>query len=117
MIQKDITFCQQPQTVACDGQCHKAWGISRRPKEQLSEDHDDYAWLADHELGFAPADPGTTEGDHAKPCNTIARDPAIINKWCVRQCERSVMVDRGTPIVLRSFESRRYNIPRKHQEG
>jgi hypothetical protein len=113
MLTKTITYCGQRVTVACDGQCHKAWGINRRPSYQLTDHEDDYAYPADYELGFAPADPGTTEGDQAKPCATVATDPAIMNKWCVRECERCSMHDQGEPVTLRTFDKRRYNIPRR----
>jgi len=112
-LEKQITFCGRQQVVACDGQCHKAWGINSRPHYQLTDDLDDYAYPADHELGFAPADPGTTEGDQAKPCASVATDPAIINQWCVRECERMSMHDPGEPVKLRTFDKRRYNIPRR----
>lgn len=113
ILTKAITFCGRQVTVACDGQCHKAWGINTRPHLQLTDHEDDYAFPADHELGFAPADPGTTEGDQGKPCSSVATDPAIINKWCVRECERMSMHDVGSPITLRTFDKRRYNIPRR----
>jgi len=113
MLEKKITFCGREVTVACDGQCHKAWGIQIRPRFQLTDDPDDHAYAADHELGFAPADPGTYEGDHAKPCASVATDPAIINQWCVRECERMSMHDAGEPVTLRTFDKRRYNIPRR----
>jgi len=72
---------------------------------------DDYAWLDDSELGIAPVDPGTTEGDHAKPLEV--NSAADINKWCVRECERMVMSMPGETgrLVLRDFSRRRYNIP------
>lgn len=113
MLEKKLKFCGQQVTVACDGQCHKAWGINSRPHLQLTDNIDDYAYPADHELGFAPADPGTTEGDDAKPCASVATDPAIINKWCVRECERMSMHEAHEPVKLRTFDKRRYNIPRR----
>lgn len=78
----------KPVAVACDARCDKAWGIQNRPHRQLSEHVDDYVWLSDEELGEAPADPGTYEGGHGKPEFSDQR----MNKWCVRECERSAMV-------------------------
>ena len=99
-LEKMITYVGQPAKVACDGKCDKAWGISRRPRVYLGDgnekgelDPDDFAYLSDHELGEAPADPGTYEGGHAKPRD--ANDAKHMNKWCVRECERSEMSDPG----------------------
>jgi hypothetical protein len=103
-----ITFFCQPARVVCDRQCHKAWGINNRPRVQLSDDPDDYAFLADDELGEAPADPGTYEGGDAKPLSP----DEFPQKWCVRECERCAMSQPGEyhlPLVVRSFDQRRYN--------
>lgn len=101
-------------SVACDGRCDKAWGINGRPRVQLSPtDEDDYAWLADSELGAALADPGTYEGGHAKPSGVVGSEG--MNKWCVRECERCVTSAPGEsdrPLALRDFTRRVYNIPR-----
>lgn len=83
MLVKNIIYCGQHCTVVCDAKCIKAWGSNVREKSFLSEDCDDYEFLSDGELGDAPIDPGTYEGGHAKPL-----EPEI-NKWCVRECERS----------------------------
>lgn len=86
--------------LACDGNCQKAWGEHSRPTIQLSENEDDFAYLADDELGIAPADPGTYEGGCGKPS-----EPKH-NKWCFRECERSSWCgDREIP-VLKKFENR-----------
>lgn len=97
-------------TLACDGNCTKAWGINRRPFEKLSENPDDVAYLADHELGEAPSDPGTYEGGYGKP--SPDGGPNRQNKWCYRECERSDVwevdeKDRRLP----NFSERLYNIP------
>lgn len=106
MLMKDVLYFGKPVTVGCDEQCHKAWGINNRPKRQLSDDPDDYVFLADHELGFAPADPGTYEGECAKPREKSER----MNKWCVRECERNAMEDKGTPLTLPDLENPRPNM-------
>jgi hypothetical protein len=112
LIEKLITFCGQPAKVACDGNCGKAWGINKRPCVLLSPTNvDDYAWLADDELGEAPADPGTREGGHAKPL--VVTGPEDLNKWCVRECERCEMSPPGKSderLGLRDFSRRLYNI-------
>src|SRR5258708_1531509 len=93
MILKSITYFGGLATHACDGQCDKAWGINSRPSVAAhtpgfnGDPHDDYAYLADDELGIAPRDPGTYEGGYGKPKR--ARGPEDINKCCVRECERS----------------------------
>lgn len=89
LLVKPITFFDEKLVLACDGRCDKAWGINTRPRHQLSDDPDDYEFLADGELGEAPADPGTYEGNHAKPAPSDG--PYRQNKWCARECERSVM--------------------------
>jgi hypothetical protein len=106
---KQILFCGKTAIVCCDAKCNKAWGINNRPKVQLSKDEDDYAFLADGELGEAPVDPGTYEGDHAKPQTDAER----MNKWCVRECERCRMSEMDHPtetLETYDFSQRRYNI-------
>lgn len=113
-LEKRVTFFGQSAKVACDGCCSKAWGMNSRPSVQLSGDIDDFYYIADGELADAPADPGTTEGDHAKPL--VVRSAADMNKWCVRECERCVMSDPGAadaPLKLRDFTERRYNKPQR----
>ena len=110
MITKRLTFAGQTATHACDGKCHKAWGINHRPSVQISDEEDDDAYLADGELGEAPIDPGTYEGGHAKP--RAAKGPEDINKWCTRECERSWMSEPGQPDAppkLPDFSVRFYN--------
>ena len=110
MHTKQITFFGQQVTMACDGRCAKAWGISQRPKVEFDpKEPDDVAWLADDELGEAPADPGTYEGGHAKPDG-----PHDMNKWCARECERSKMFRYSETVTVRDFSQRRYNQPWKH---
>lgn len=121
-ISKEIRFFGHPCIVACDAKCSKAWGGSHRPKAYrmpsgeyvpMSKkraalaglDEDDYAYLADGELGEAPLDPGTEEGGNPKPYYPQDR----LNKWCARECERSVIVDIGEPIILPDFSQRYYN--------
>jgi hypothetical protein len=99
MIFKNIQYFGQPALAVCDANCGKAWGINLRPKVQLSADADDYEYLADGELGEAPADPGTYEGGQAKPTDPDER----LNKWCVRECERCKMTHAG-PRVLGEIE-------------
>jgi len=104
-----ITYFGQLAKVNCDGNCKKACGLNGRPKVQLSADEDDYAFLADDELGEAPADPGTYEGNDAKP-ESAAGFP---NKWCVRECERCARSKPGEcdlPLAIKSFSKRVYNL-------
>lgn len=107
ILVKWITYSGRPAIVACDANCKKAWGVNLRPKVMLSENEDDYAFLADGELGEAPAYPGSWEGQHTKPQKKSER----LNKWCVRECERSVMKPPGETLVLPDFGKRRYNLP------
>lgn len=112
MYTQQIPWSGRAVTLACDGQCAKAWGINARPKVRFGNDPDDHALLADHELGFAPADPGTYEGGHAKPDG-----PADMNKWCARECERSKIFEAGQTVALPEFSKRLYNQPWKHPEA
>lgn len=110
MIKKRLIYVGQNATHACDGHCTKAWGNNGRPRVQLSDDIDDYAYLADDEIGEAPKDPGTYEGGHAKP--TDAKGPGDINKWCVRECERAWLSPPGQPDAvpeLPDYSTRFYN--------
>ncbi len=88
-----ISFFFQKVNVKCDRNCQKAWGNNTRPRDLQDE------FLKDEELGIAPQDPGTYEGDHAKP---LSPDD-FPNKWCVRECERCGMSDFGEKIELPRF--------------
>lgn len=136
MIQKDILYCGQRVTIACDGECHKAWGKNGRPRSMVVPepipvlvpvlaspasgfqagpplDPDDWFYYADHELPFAPKEVGSYEGEDTKPKVRSER----LNKWCARECERCVMVKRDAPLELPDFNQRIYNIPRKRAES
>ena len=108
MPESYITYFAQRAKVCCDGNCRKAWGINNRPRVQLSDDPDDFEYLADDELGDAPVDPGTYEGMSAKPLS-VAEFP---NKWCVRECERCKMSSPGEssePLKIKTFDKRQKN--------
>lgn len=133
MIAKGITFFGNPCVLICDAKCHKAWGINNRPRVYLEDpelrvypneeahypdedtiDLDNYAHLADGELGDAPIDPGIYEGGHAKPKTPEER----LNKWCARECERSSIVDYNTEFELDDLSQRFYNCqPHTRPEG
>ncbi|MBS4000760.1 MAG: hypothetical protein KGZ71_09800 [Desulfobulbaceae bacterium] len=130
-MEKIITFFGQKVKVACDEKCNKAWGNSQRPRlyPEISEtrifglngesvypdgndpldeqeiDFDNFIFCSDDELGDAPIDPQTYEGDQAKPTN----ESDYGNKWCVRECERCEMSEPGKlnePIELIDFSKR-----------
>ncbi len=84
-------------------------------------DEDNYASLSDDELPDAPASSngtpddgaykglGTWEGGDGKPETEGER----LNKWCARECERSIMPDGWIdvdPSELPDFSVRQYNI-------
>lgn len=96
MPSKQILYFGKECVVACDGRCDKAWGINGRPKKAYTDDPDDYVFLGDDALGTAPA-PGETaicaEGVHGKPSASSITDGALMNRWCTRECERSVVMD------------------------
>ena len=97
-----VVFFGQRVMCICDGRCDKAWGISHRPHVQLGSHVDDTAMLADQELGEAPVDPGTYEGDHGKPTDKQH------NKWCVRECERSRLETDVELTLPRDFSVRQH---------
>lgn len=70
---------------------------------------DDFYYIPDGELGLAPDDPGTYEGDHAKPRS--CEGPDRMNRWCARECERSVLLEPLVEPFRRppNFERRVYN--------
>lgn len=112
MIVKAITYFAKPCAVACDAKCEKAWGINNRPQVQFDKnDDDDTAYLPDDDLGIAPDDPGTYEGGYGKPQLPNQR----LNKWCVRECERSAIADLGELVELPDFSTLVYNQPWKHE--
>ena len=118
MIVKRLIFFGLPATHACDGKCDKAWGRNGRPHVQLSDDPDDYASLADGELGTAPTVTGVTEDGQNKPLD--AKGPEDINKWCIRECERQWLSDPrypDAPPELPDYSARLYNkAPHRREE-
>jgi len=112
MIKKHVTLFGQPATHACDGRCDKAWGIGNRPTTPPREGTtDDYAFLADDELGTAPIEGYGYEGGDCKPID--AKGPEDVNKWCIRACERAWMSPPGQPDAtpnLPDYTTRFYNI-------
>lgn len=108
-----IVYCGQAATIACDAKCEKAWGINTRPRHYFvgeEKDPDDYAFLADGELGEAPKDPGTYEGGDAKPTKRDQR----LNRWCARECERCEITPPGRPeakLEFHDFSKRLANKP------
>jgi hypothetical protein len=114
-MEKIITYWGQKAKVTCDENCNKAFGRTQRPTVQLSDDEDDFAYLADNEVPDAPINPGTYEGGDAKPVDKIG----IPNKWCVRECERCAISHPGEynlPLSPENFDKRVYNIPRNQTE-
>jgi len=110
MIIKRILYFGVYAAVGCDEKCNKAWGRNSRPKFNLSDNPDDWAYLADNELGLgeAPIDPGTMEGECRKPI----KESEKLNKWCIRECERCVMTECDSDKLVRlpDFSKRIKNI-------
>lgn len=101
MLEKTIQWFRGPSLLKCDGRCDKAFGINGRPQRALSDEVDDYVSLSDAEVGEAPP-PGKTvivsEGGYMKPSATPLDDPKQMNKWCARECERSIVTTTDEPI-------------------
>ena len=108
MLVTTIRWFGDQMILACDGNCSKAWGINARPRVRLSSTPGDFAYLADDELGEAPRFPGSSEGGHSKPTDPSTR----LNKWCARECERSVIAPPPCTIELRDFSVRLPNRPK-----
>lgn len=109
LLSTEIQWFSRRCLVVCDQQCQKAWGFDRRPGERRS-DPDDRIWYSDDEIiDPAPDDPGSYEGGQGKPFR-----PSRHNKWCVRACERSNMIEIGKPIHCDDWSHRHYNQPWKH---
>lgn len=103
MLVKQIVFLGGARLLACDGRCHKAWGIQARPRRALSSAEDDFVYLGDDVLGTAPG-PGKTEivseGVDCKP-SAVALDVSNaqrMNRWCARQCERVRIFEVGVEV-------------------
>ena len=79
MYKKTISYFGRRVEVTCDGLCNKAWGTNSRPRDE------DGNMLSDDMLSNAPPNPGTVECGVCKPLLTEPK----LNKWCVRECERS----------------------------
>jgi hypothetical protein len=95
LLAKRIRYCGFEAIVVCDGRCDKAWGISQRPVLTKYPDGAPKDFVPDADLGTAPLLPGTAEGMDGPE---ISRKPQPrhpehrLNKWCVRECERSTML-------------------------
>jgi hypothetical protein len=114
MLMKLVLYSGKPMAVMCDAKCEKAFGINGRPQTQFDpDDEDDNAYLPDDQVGIAPDYPGTWEGGEGKPLLPEQR----MNKWCVRECERSVSADMGEVVELPDFSKPVYNMPWKHPES
>lgn len=112
MMSEPFIYFGKRVTAICDENCKKAWGINSRPTKKLSKEPDDFCYLSDDELGVAPVDPGTYEGNDGKPVLNSER----LNKWCVRECERCSIAEDGKPFALKDFSKRVYNIERDKRE-
>lgn len=126
-----IRYFGHPCLLICDGNCDKAWGMNQRPVaynvdgvyirmdypdeiDDDSFDEDDRCYLADGELGDAPAYPGSFEGKDGKPIEHQDR----LNKWCCRECERSGMLKYSESIEVRDLSKRFYNCaPHVREDG
>lgn len=114
LFSTEIQYFGKRCLAVCDRLCSKAWGISGgRPEQRSTIDEDDVVWFADSEVGEAPSDPGTYEADHGKPLRPPV-PPERHNKWCVRECERSKVIDIGKSIECDDWSQRIYNQPWKH---
>lgn len=114
VILRQIVMFGHPEICGCDAKCHKAFGINGRPNIRFDPNcDDDTAMLADDEVPDAPQFPGTWEGSDGKPIEAEDR----LNKWCIRECERSERAKPGEMLTAPDFSKRSYNQPWKHKEA
>ena len=100
--------------AAIRGYCRARDSLSAVLGEYDENEPDDYSYIPDYALGRAPTHPGTWEGDQGKPLHPSER----LNKWCVRECERSEKVPIGDTLIeiqLPDFNRPIYNMPKKHE--
>ena len=113
-----VKYFGTPLAFGCDGKCKKAWGLNSRPKVMLGADIggdiDDFVYKADCDIGTAPQDPGTYEGAdlEAKPLPHEEK----LNRWCLRECERSTSCDMGELLVLPDWDNPTPNFGSRHEE-
>lgn len=117
MLTTQITWFGRQCLAVCDHRCDKAWGEERRPipKPALGckpgpsidyDDEDDYVMLADHEVELSDI-----------VVRELGEFPARHTRWCVRECERSSIIEAGEEITYRDFNYRLYNQPDRHPEA
>ena len=64
--------------------------------------------VPDHLLGQAPDYSTTFEGGDGKPSVVeVNSDPTLMNRWCVRQCERNSTGSDPDP----RYDTFRFNLP------
>lgn len=91
------------KTYACDKLCDRSYGRSSRPQVQYSDNPDDWAWLADHEIPEKATEEGKPRGMSQ-----------YLDAAACRDCERKVSVDSALDLVniqLPDFSRRVANIP------
>jgi hypothetical protein len=116
LLTTEITYFRKPCLVVCDQKCTKAWGHNGgRPELSRDEDDEDnVVWLGDNEVDLAP-ESGIIEGIIAGEGGRPTEPPQKHNRWCVRECERSSIIDPGQPIACADWTQRIYNQPWKHR--
>lgn len=60
-------------------------------------------YQSDAEFEVAPIDPGTYEGSDSKPQSPQER----LNRWCARECERSVLASSNEEFEIPNWTTRR----------
>lgn len=101
MLAKTITCLGRQAILICDKNCAQAWGLNSRPTFEVEGRK---FWIKDGEQ-ISPNNPGTEEGGHVKPAG--GQDHYKLNKWCARECERSVIVHCGESFILPDWSTSR----------
>lgn len=116
MLQTEIKWMGRQCLAVCDHKCEKAWGEERRPIRPSAlgcepapsfdfDDMDDYVMLPDHEVGISTV-----------VMRELGEHPDRHTRWCVRECERSSVIEAGEEIAYRDFRYPFYNQPDRHPD-
>jgi hypothetical protein len=95
-----FTHRGQRALIACGRDCHLAWGVESRPKNEANT-----LFLSDSDLD-----------NQTPPCFTGKPDNGLFCKWCADSCERSTIAQIGDLPTLPDFdapvlERLKYNAP------
>ena len=115
LLARPMLFCGREIVLACDGRCDLAWGMERRRRRMLSAgDPDDFVYLGDgHPDVGSPPPPrelGCEGGDFKPSAVQLTDGSDKMNRWCARQCERSVGIEPRLPNLVSPVRNKPMNV-------